>query len=118
MKQKDLNALKLSNTPSIALSLNEYCLRKLWYSSTPDVGYFTQFAEDMKITKQITYTISGHQVNVQNGEQAVAFEIKENDNLKYFGTSFQFEIPNTISPDRVKLYAVQADGVRIEMTRK
>jgi hypothetical protein len=53
-----------------------------------------------------------------NGEQAVAFEIKENDNLKYFGTSFQFEIPNTISPDHVKLYAVQADGVRIEMTRK
>lgn len=87
--------------------------------TTPlDVGYFTQFAEDMKITKQITYTISGHQVNVQNGEQAVAFEIKENDNLKYFGTSFQFEVPNTISPDRVKLYAVQADGVRIEMTRK
>ena len=79
-------------------------------TTPPDVGYFTQFAEDMKITKQITYTISGH--------QAVAFEIKENDNLKYFGTSFQFEIPNTISPDRVKLYAVQADGVRIEMTRK
>lgn len=87
-------------------------------TTPPDVGYFTQFAEDMKITKQITYTISGHQVNVQNGEQAVAFEIKENDNLKYFGTSFQFEVPNTISPDRVKLYAVQADGVRIEMTRK
>lgn len=87
-------------------------------TTPPDIGYFTQFAEDMKITKQITYTISGHQVNVQNGEQAVAFEIKENDNLKYFGTSFQFEIPNTISPDRVKLYAVQADGVRIEMTRK
>ena len=87
-------------------------------TTPPDVGYFTQFAQDMKITKQITYTISGHQVNVQNGEQAVAFEIKENDNLKYFGTSFQFEIPNTISPDRVKLYAVQADGVRIEMTRK
>lgn len=87
-------------------------------TTPPDVGYFTQFAEDMKITKQITYTISGHQVNVQNGEQAVAFEIKENDNLKYFGTSFQFEIPNTISSDRVKLYAVQADGVRIEMTRK
>ena len=74
-------------------------------TTPPDVGYFTQFAEDMKITKQITYTISGHQVNVQNGEQAVAFEIKENDNLKYFGTSFQFEVPNTISPDRVKLYA-------------
>ena len=74
-------------------------------TTPPDVGYFTQFAEDMKITKQITYTISGHQVNVQNGEQAVAFEIKENDNLKYFGTSFQFEIPNTISPDHVKLYA-------------
>ena len=87
-------------------------------TTPPDVGYFTQFAEDMKITKQITYTISGHQVNVQNGEQALAFEIKENDNLKYFGTSFQFEVPNTISPDRVKLYAVQADGVRIEMTRK
>ena len=87
-------------------------------TTPPDVGYFTQFAEDMKITKQITYTISGHQVNIQNGEQAVAFEIKENDNLKYFGTSFQFEVPNTISPDRVKLYAVQADGVRIEMTRK
>ena len=82
-------------------------------TTPPDVGYFTQFAEDMKITKQITYTISGHQVNVQNGEQAVAFEIKENDNLKYFGTSFQFEVPNTISPDHVKLYAVQADGVRI-----
>ena len=46
-------------------------------TTPPDVGYFTQFAEDMKITKQITYTISGHQVNVQNGEQAVAFEIKE-----------------------------------------
>ena len=87
-------------------------------TTPPDVGYLTLFAEDMKITKQITYTISGHQVNVQNGEQAVAFEIKENDNLKYFGTSFQFEVPNTISPDRVKLYAVQADGVRIEMTRK
>ena len=87
-------------------------------TTPPDVGYFTQFAEDMKITLQITDTRSGHQENDQTGEQAVAFEIKENDNLKYFGTSFQFEIPNTISPDRVKLYAVQADGVRIEMTRK
>ena len=37
--------------------------------------------------------------------------------------SFKYEekgvkLPNTISPDHVKLYAVQADGVRIEMTRK
>lgn len=38
--------------------------------------------------------------------------------MPHIGTSFQFEIPNTISPDHVKLYAVQADGVRIEMTRK
>lgn len=87
-------------------------------TTPPDVGYFTQFAKNMKITKQITYTLSGHQVSVQNGEQAVAFEIIENDKLAYFATSFQFEIPNTITLDHLKLYAVQADGMRIEMSHK
>ena len=72
----------------------------------------------MKINKQITYSTSGQRVNIQNGEQAVAFEIKDNNKVVYFSTSFEFKVPGNIALDRVKLYAVQADGARFEITKK
>lgn len=40
-----------------------------------DVGYFETFQNNVKITKTVSYTVSGRTYTVTNGEQAVAFEL-------------------------------------------
>lgn len=82
-----------------------------------DVGYFEQFKLNKKITKTITYTLSGRTAKITDGDEAVAFEWRKDNRVIYFGNSFEFEVPSNISVDGAKLYAVQADGERIEVTK-
>lgn len=81
-----------------------------------NVGYYEQFKNNRKITKTITYTRNGQSISISNGDEAVAFELYLNDKLVYFSNHFNFTVPSSITlNDNVKVYAVQADGTRIEL---
>lgn len=81
-----------------------------------DVGHYEQFKNNQKITKTITCSRSGQNVSIKNGDEAVAFELYLNDKLIYFSNLFNFTVPSSIYlNDNVKVYAVQADGERIEV---
>lgn len=87
-----------------------------------DVGHYTQFKDNAKITGTPTYKLSGYVITVNNGTQAVAFEIRkddENGELLYFFNYLSYSIPPTVVINgTTKFYAVQADGKRIEMKRE
>ena len=85
-----------------------------------DVGHFSQFENGgMKITKTITATKSGNTFHIKNGSEAVAFELRqssETSRLIYFSNFVTMNVPNAIALSGTeKLYAVQADGTRIEI---
>lgn len=86
-----------------------------------DVGHYSQFKDNAKITGTPTYKLSGSSVTINNGTQAVAFEIRkdnENGELLYFFNFLSYSIPPTVTIDETtKFYAVQADGKRIEMKK-
>lgn len=82
-----------------------------------DTGYYTLFKENKKITKEITYTQSGRNISIRNGEEAVAFEVKRGSSLLYFSNFFAFEVPEGIDLATSSLFAVQADGTRIAMKK-
>ena len=85
-------------------------------TTPPDVGHYTQFQRIRPITKDIKGNINGREVSITNGDEAVAFELREKDangKLLYFSTFIKFEVPLTVSLTYVKLYDVQADGKRI-----
>lgn len=82
-----------------------------------DVGYYEQFRSNQKITKTITYKLSGSAIKITDGDEAIAFEWRKDNRIIYFSNSFEFEVPSNISLDGAKLYAVQADGERIEATK-
>ena len=92
---------------------NEFPTNDYRYNEVGDVGYYTQFVGNMKITKTITATVSRQNVSISNGDEAVAFELRKNDKLIYFSNFFDFEVPSEISLSGASLYAVQADGARI-----
>lgn len=81
-----------------------------------DVGYFETYKNNVKITKQVKYSLSGRTYSITDGDQAVAFEIKRGDSVIYFSNRFQFTVPQGIDLQNAKLYAVQYDGRRIEIT--
>lgn len=83
-----------------------------------DVGYWTQFKNNVKITKTVTYTQAGRTFTVSNGSEAVAFELRRGDTLLFFSNFYTFEVPAGVTIDGVKLYAVQSDGKRIEAQKK
>lgn len=83
-----------------------------------DVGYYTRFQDDVKITKEVGYSLSGQQVSITNGDEAVAFEVRKDGKLLYFSNFFQFTVPSTIPLDGAAVYAVQADGKRIACTAR
>ncbi len=83
-----------------------------------DIGYYTQFKQNMRITKSPVYTLSGRTVQITDGEEAVAFEWHRNNekgDILYFANTFIFDVPEAVVLDSAKLYAVQADGKRIEI---
>ena len=88
-----------------------------------DVGHYEQFENGgKKITKEVKYTITGQRVSITDGQEAVAFEIRKGNAEKgmplYFSNFFSFDVPSSISLNGVKVYAVQADGKRIECHAK
>ena len=79
-----------------------------------DVGYYTLFKDNQKITQTITHTRNGQIIEIKNGAEAVAFELYKAGRLVYFSNKFKFSVPSSIPlDDEVKVYAVQADGKRI-----
>lgn len=83
-----------------------------------DVGHYSQFKENAKITGTPTYKLSGSNITINNGTQAIAFEVRkdnENGELLYFFNFLSYSLPQTVLVDGIKFYAVQADGKRIEM---
>lgn len=86
-----------------------------------DVGYYTQFKNNTKITKPVSAAISGTTVSVTNGDEAVAFEIRKGTDgkgeLLYFANTFQFTVPQSIAISGASLFAVQADGTRKLITQ-
>ncbi|MDR0892671.1 MAG: M60 family metallopeptidase [Mediterranea sp.] len=80
-----------------------------------DVGYYTQFKDNVKITKEITCTRSGRNISIKNGDQAVAFELLRNGQRVYFSNFFSFSVPGSIDITNTDIYAVQADGARIKV---
>lgn len=87
-----------------------------------DVGHYTLFKDNAKITGTPTYKLSGNTVSVNNGTQAVAFEVRKDSDtgeLLYFFNFLTYSIPPTVAIDATtKFYAVQADGKRIEMKKE
>lgn len=77
-----------------------------------------QFKKNTIITKNITYTRSDNNISIQNGDEAIGFEVKENDELKFFSNKLSFNVNNIVWSNNLKVYAVQADGVRKELTSK
>lgn len=78
-----------------------------------DVGYYSLFKDNRKITKQVSYVKSGQRITIQNGDEAVAFEIRDNKKLVFFSNFLSFELPSSKSlADDEQIFAVQADGTR------
>ncbi|WP_308744037.1 M60 family metallopeptidase [uncultured Bacteroides sp.] len=84
-----------------------------------DIGHYSAFKDNRKITKKVTYSKVGNTIMIQNGEEAVAFELKRGDNVLYFSNFFNFDLPESITLGETEhIFAVQADGTRIEATAK
>lgn len=102
------------------------------FKEVGNVGYYTTFKDNVKISKTPTYTekasTQGKAISVSNGEQAVAFEVRKQEtgsngekimgDVVYFSNSFEFFVPRTVSIAGCGIYAVQADGARILMEKK
>lgn len=82
-----------------------------------DVGYYTTYKENKKITGTVSYTLSGNDVTVSGGSNAVAYEIYQGEELLYFFNSNSHTIPSAVSVTGATFKAVQADGERITMTQ-
>lgn len=79
-----------------------------------DVGHYTQFKNNVKITKKVTYTLSGQSVAIQNGEEAVAYEIRKDNKLVFFSNFQSFNVPSSIDISGASIYAIQADGTKVQ----
>lgn len=82
-----------------------------------DVGHYSQFKNNEKISKEVTYSQTGKRISVSNGNEAVAFEVKRNGKLLYFSNSLTFDLPASVTENDLQLFAVQADGERKAMRK-
>lgn len=81
-----------------------------------EVGHWTQFRDNQKITKEVTYSLSGNRITVNNGDEAVAFELRDAaGELLWFSNFLSFDVPSSILGKTEKIYAVQADGEKVPM---
>ena len=82
-----------------------------------DVGKISQIKKQNIITNKITYSLAGNRVTINQGSQAIGFEVYINDELKFFSNQFNFTIPEEIFSKSCNIYAVQSDGERILLER-
>ena len=69
-------------------------------------------------SSEVYCTVNGRRYSVKNGENAVAFELRRgaaDGDLLYFFNMYGYDIPGGIDLADAKLYAVQADGRRVEI---
>jgi hypothetical protein len=78
-----------------------------------DVGYYTQFRDNVKITKAISAERVGRNISIRNGDEAVTFEVVKNNKTVFFSNFLSFDIPASITLEGAQIHAVQADGKRI-----
>lgn len=85
-----------------------------------NVGYYTSFKDNKKITSSVQYTLTGRSINITGGTEAVAFEVRrDSDNERlYFFNYYAYDIPDAVELSGASFYAVQADGERILITEK
>ena len=87
-----------------------------------DVGHYTQFKGGIKpVNSEVFCTVNGRTYSVKNGENAVAFELRRgtaDGELLYFFNMYGYDIPGKVDLTDARLYAVQADGIRIEVPNR
>ena len=80
------------------------------------MGYWTQYRDNVTITKTPKATISGSKVTLSDNEEAVTVEVRrgstEAGELLYFSNMNVFTVPTGVSLSGATLWAVQADGTR------
>ena len=90
-----------------------------WASSLGQVGVWTTFRDNLKVSSNISYTLNGEAVSILNGGNAVGFEVRAGSpTAKVLAFSVRFGFTTNKLSGANKLYAVQADGTRIEIPRK
>ncbi len=80
-----------------------------------DLGFFETFEKNLKLSDDISAKVSGRNVTISNGNEAVAIEVRKGGSagpVLYFSNFLTFEIPSKVSTSGASLYAVQADGTR------
>lgn len=88
-------------------------------ASYGDVGKMNkQYKQNSKITKNITYTRNGSNISIHNGDEAIGFEVKDDNELKFFSNKFNFVANSFVWNSKLKIFAVQADGKRTEIKEK
>lgn len=134
MVEETKNWIKAQNYPKAApiqyiedRKTSEFTSGDYRYKEVGDVGHYTQFINNEKITKTPTYTmeaaVTGTTITVKDGEQAVTFEVRKlsgdgaMDEVVYFSNFLKFSVPRNIPLTRTGIFAVQADGVRIPVSK-
>ena len=86
-----------------------------------NMGYYTTFQNQTKITKTPRYSLSGRTYSLTDCDEAVAVEVRRSagsgmGELLYFSNLSTFEVPESVPTSNVTLYAVQYDGTRVAMS--
>lgn len=93
------------------------------YNTVGDVGYYTTYEQNLKLSAAISASVSGKNVTITNGKEAVAFEIRAINaddsygEIRWASNFLSFTIPAAIKTSGAALYAVQADGTRKLLAR-
>lgn len=86
------------------------------------MGHFSQFKDKKPITKSPKYELNGNTVTLTDCDEAVAVEVRQGSSfvgqLRYFSNMFSFTLPSNINLSNNSLWAVQADGTRVAVTKK
>lgn len=84
-------------------------------SDIGNIGFFETYSKNLKLSDSVTASVSGRTVSVSNGDEAVAIEIRkddENGQLVYFNNFLKFDIPTSVDISGCVVCAVQADVQR------
>lgn len=91
------------------------------YSTVGDVGHYSTYAENKQLSGGISANINGRTVKINNGNEAVAFEVRTVGNdgsygeIRWASNFLTFTVPSEVNISGTALYAVQADGQRRQL---
>lgn len=93
------------------------------YATVGDVGHYSTYEKNLKLSAGISANVSGRTVKVTNGNEAVAFEVRVVNNdgsygeIRWASNFLTFTIPNEANISGTAVYAVQADGTRKQLAK-